>query len=120
MKQLLTLMIFLGSWFLINAQTTQPVSPIRVQPIEDDTENYPQTPVTYHIYYILTDKYVTVYSMEPLCGEVIANDAMSGEPLCDVTTYLADSYSFYIGSPRVVNLYVLVDSRIYFCQINSN
>ena len=118
MKQLLTLMIFLGSWLCVGAQTTQS-TPSRLEKLDNQgISHHPQSPSNYHIYCLVEDGNVIVYSMEPLCGEVIANDTLSGEILCDVVTDLGGSYSFYVGSPRTVELYVIVDGLTYYCEID--
>lgn len=109
-------------WFVVKHNTILATPPIRVEPPEKDAPsvNSPQSPSDYHIYCIIEDGNMMVYSIEPLCGEIIANDASSGENLCEVTTDLGASYSFYVGSPRTVDLYVIVDGITYYCEITSN
>ena len=120
MKQLLTLIIFLGSWLCVDAQTTQTPQPKRLTSDKYGVKHRPQSPSDYHIYCLVEAGNMIVYSMEPLCGEIIATDALSGENLCEVTTDLGASYTFYIGSPRTVDLYVIVDGITYYCEITSN
>lgn len=113
-------MMVLGSWLCVIGQTTQPTPLTRKEPTEDDFDKPPFSPNAYHLYYLVADATATVYSMEPVCGEIIAVDASSGETLCEVTTDLGGAYTLYIGAPRIVDLYVIVDGITYYGEIISN
>lgn len=86
---------------------------------QENTEktSYPQNPANIAIYCTLVSDILTVYSHEPLQGEIEIIDNATGEQLCHGIADLGAGFTTYLQSTTSVTIYVTVDDQTYYCII---